>query len=160
ANYYRKARKHGAIATRPGISNEYICVCTSVDIDNNSTAIAVNRAVPSKEEIIKVYGNKVANDMVLLCDGNKVYEALDEKCIVAHKTRINRANSFHSFIKERLRHYRGVATIYLNRYNALFSEIFAKEYDTLVNKIFSLITIRTGSFLPSKKLSTKNLLLV
>ncbi len=29
-NYHRKPRKHGAVASKPGISKEYVCVCTSV----------------------------------------------------------------------------------------------------------------------------------
>jgi hypothetical protein len=37
---------------------------------------------------------------------------------------LNTANSFHSFIKDRYRDYRGVATKYLNRYNALFVLVY------------------------------------
>jgi len=37
---------------------------------------------------------------------------------------LNTVNSLHSFIKDLYAHYRGVATEYINRYNALFSIAF------------------------------------
>jgi len=144
-SYHRKPRKHGAKASKAGISDEYICVCTSVDNDNNCTASAVNRAAPSNAEIEQVYGDKVTSDTVLLCDGSKRYDVLDGKCTVAHTKRVNKVNGFHSFIKERLLGARGVATIYLNRYNALFTQVFGKQ-DSAADRIFELMSSRNNSF--------------
>ena len=144
-DYHRKPRRHGAKASKPGLSDEYICVCTSVDVDNQCMTAAVNRAAPSKDEIEKVFGDRVTEDTVILCDGNKQYDVLDGKCTVAHTRRVNKVNGFHSFIKERLNTARGVATIYLSRYNALFSHVFGKQ-DTAADSIFSLTTSRNGSF--------------
>jgi transposase-like protein len=144
-DYHRKPRKHGAKASKPGLSNEYICVCTSVDADNNCMTAAVNRAAPSKEEIEQVFGGKVSADTVILCDGSKQYDVLENKCMVAHTNRVNKVNGFHSFIKERLLAARGVATIYLNRYNALFSHVFGKQ-GSVTDKIYELMTARNGSF--------------
>jgi hypothetical protein len=143
--YHRKPRKHGAKASKAGLSDEYICVCTGVDSENKCMAVAVNRATPSKAETEHVFGDKVTADTVLLCDGSKQYDVLDGKCTVAHTKRVNKANGFHRFIKERLDAARGVATIYLNRYNALFSQIFGNR-DTAVDKIFELMTARNGAF--------------
>ena len=81
-DYHRKPRKHGAKASRPGLSNEYICVCTSVDADNNCMTAAVNRAVPSKEEIEQVFGGKVSADTVILCDGSKQYDVLEQFLLI------------------------------------------------------------------------------
>lgn len=156
-DYHRKPRRHGAKATKSGISDEYICVCTSVDSDNKCTTSAVNRATPSKAEIAQVFGDKVTTDTVILCDGNKNYDILEEKCTVAHSKRVNRVNGFHSFIKARLLASRGVATIYLNRYNALFSQIFGKQ-DSAVNKIFELMTSRDNSFSDIATVKSNNLL--
>ena len=50
----------------------------------------------------------------------------------------NTASSFHSFIKERYNQYRGVATKYLNRYNALFSKAF-RNTEGLINDIYCLL---------------------
>jgi transposase-like protein len=145
-DYHRKPRKHGAKASKPGLSDEYICVCTSIDHDNRCTTDSVNRAVPSKADIAKVFGDKVTFDTVMLCDGSNRYDILDDKCTVAHIKRVNKANGFHSFIKKRINNvYHGIATKYLNRYNALFSQVFGKQ-DSAVEKIYSLIIARDGSF--------------
>lgn len=159
ADYHRKPRKHGAKASKPGISDEYICVCTSVDSENRCTASIVNRASPSKAEIGQVFGDKVSADTVILCDGSNRYDILEDKCTVAHAKRVNRVNLFHSFIKERLRAARGVATIYLNRYNALFSQIFA-NHDSATDKIFALMSSRDGSFSAIATVKEQNLLLI
>ena len=37
---------------------------------------------------------------------------------------LNNVNGFHSNIHEAYRHYRGVATKYINRYNALFETVY------------------------------------
>jgi len=81
--YHRKPRKHGAKASKTGLSKEYICVCTGVGADNHCMAAAVNRATPSKAEIEQVFGEKVTADTVILCDGNKQYDVPAEKCTVA-----------------------------------------------------------------------------
>ncbi len=144
-DYHRGSRKHGAKASKPGISNEYICVCTSVDEDDDCMAVSVNRATPSKAEIEQIFGDKVTPETVILCDGNQNYDVLEDKCTVAHTKRVNKVNGFHSFIKERLLKYRGVATAYLNRYNALFAWIFGDK-DTITDKIFELMKSRDNSF--------------
>lgn len=156
-DYHRKPRKHGSKATKAGISEEYICVCTSVGSENQCTASAVNRATPSKAEIVQVFGDKVTTNTVILCDGNKNYDVLEDKCTVAHSKRVNKANGFHSFIKERLMAARGVATIYLNRYNALFSQVFGKQ-DSVADKIFEHMTARDDSFSTIKSVKSQNLL--
>jgi transposase-like protein len=141
--YHRKPRKHGAVASKRGISNEYVCVCASVGSDGNNVAVAVNRASPSGEEILDVFGKRVSESTVVLCDGKQSYNALEEKCTVAVTKRINRVNGFHSFIKQKMEKARGVATIYLNRYNALFSKVYAAD-DSVVDDIFELMTQQSG----------------
>lgn len=155
--YHRKPRKHGAKAAKAGVSNEYICVCTSVDSDNKCTTAVVNRATPSKAEIAQVFGDKVSVDTVILCDGSDRYDVLEDICTVAHSKRVNKVNGFHSFIKGRLLMARGVATAYLNRYNALFSQVFSKQ-DSVADKIFELMTSRDGSFSDIATIKSHNLL--
>jgi len=159
AGYHRKSRKHGAKASVPGLSEEYICVCTSVDSDTNCTASVVNRAAPSKVEIEEVFGNRVSADTVILCDGSKQYDVLDDKCTVAHSKRINKVNGFHSFIKERLDGARGVATIYLGRYTALYSQIYG-NLDAAVDKIFVMLTSRNNTFSKIEMVKAQNLLIL
>ena len=156
-DYHRKPRKHGATASKPGLSNEYICVQTSVNSESQCIASAVNRAAPSKAEILEVFGDRIVDDTVILCDGKANYDVLEDKCIVAHTERINTVNSFHSFIKERIRAARGVATIYLNRYNSLFAKIFG-NMDTAPAAIYNLIKTRNSSFQTIAGLKSNNLL--
>jgi transposase-like protein len=143
-SYHRKPRKHGAMASKRGISSEYVCVCTSVTGSGENLAVAVNRASPSKAEILDVFGERVSGDAVILCDGKPEYDILEGKCTVAHTKRINKVNGFHSFIKERLEVMRGVATIYLNRYNALFTKVYAADH-SVVDDIFELMTSQSGT---------------
>jgi len=156
-DYHRKPRKHGAKATKRGISDEYICVCTSVADEGKSMAVAANRATPSSEEILAVFGERVDENTVILCDGNRSYNVLEDKCTVATTKRVNKVNGFHSFMKERLDGMRGVATIYLNRYNALFSQVFGKQH-TAADKIFELMTSKNSFFKPIAAVKSQSLL--
>jgi hypothetical protein len=158
-DYYRRPRKHGAKASRRGISDEYICICAAVEREGAAFGTAVNRATPSKEEILEVFGERVKADTLLLCDGAKNYEVLSEngKCITAQVKRglnnINAVNGFHSFIKERNRAARGFATKYLNRYNALFSSVY-RSSDSIVDAVYNLMFEPNGRF--SSIISTQN----
>jgi hypothetical protein len=96
---------------------------------------------------------------VILCDGSKNYDVLEDKCTVAHTKRVNKVNGFHSFIKQRLDGARGVATIYLNRYNALFAQIFGKQ-DSATDKIYALMTSRDNSFSGIASVKSENLLIL
>lgn len=157
-NHHRTPRRHGARASKRGISNEYVCVCTSVTGDDEKVAVAVNRASPDSREILEVFGERVNEDTVILCDGNQSYNALEDKCTVAVTKRINKVNGFHSFIKERLDSMRGVATVYLNRYGALFSKIYGSDKSSVVDDIFELVVSRNGSFRTIAHTQSENLL--
>lgn len=80
-----------------------------------------------------------------------------KKCTVVHSNRVNKVNGFHSFIKERLLVARGVATIYLKRYNVLFSQTICK-HNTVTSKMFELMTTRGNSFSTIESIKSKNLL--
>ena len=159
ADYHRSPRRQGAKASKAGSSDEYICVCTSVSGDKQCTASAINRATPSKAEIEQVFGDPVTPDTVFLCDGNRNHDVLEEKCTVAHARRVNKVNGFHRFMKERLLAACGVATIYLNRYNALFTQVFGKQ-DSAADKIFEIMTSRNGSFATIATVKSENLLTI
>jgi transposase-like protein len=156
-NYHRKSRKHGSVASKRGISNEYICVCASVTGEGENVAVAVNRASPSGQEILDVFGERVGESTIVLCDGKQSYNVLDDKCTVATTQRINKVNGFHSFIKKKLDAARGVATVYLNRYNALFSKVYAAD-KSVVDDIFKLMTSQNGSFYTISHTQSVNLL--
>lgn len=157
--HHREPRKRGGKASKRGLSNEQICICASVNGNNKCIAMTVNRAAPSKDELEQVFSNRINEDTVILCDGSKNYDIFEDKCTVAHVKYPNRENGFHSFIKERLRVARGVATIYQNRYNALFASVFG-SLETTVDKIYDLVISSNDSYSSNSDIKTKNLLTI
>ena len=98
----------------------------------------VNRAKPSAKELISIFEGDIADGTLALCDGLRSYHAFPgiAGCTVKDCNNRNRedscfynlntVNRFHSFIKQRYEFYRGVASKYINRYNALFSAAYRK----------------------------------
>ena len=141
----RCARKHGAKAQKRGISSEYICINTGVSRDGEAVAETVNRAKPDSSELLEVYNGHLQDGVLALCDGLRSYSVLksiaecsikdintvtgDEKAFY----HLNTVNNFHSFIKGRYDFYRGVATKYLNRYNALFTVAWRQNDSVIAN---------------------------
>ena len=152
SDYWRESRKHGAVAKKPGLSDEYICVCAGVNRDGPAMSLAVNRATPGNDDIKKVFSSRIGSGKtVLLTDEAKSYNVLNdsENCGVLPISKehtdsffnINTVNGYHSMIKGRVDMARGYATKYLNRYNALFSNIF-RSSDTIVDDIYKLLCDR------------------
>lgn len=152
-DFWRAPRKHGAVAQKRGISNEYVGICTGVQRDGDAISMTVTRATPGKEDVMRVFENRIGEEALILCDGATSYTALGESCacpvqnVTVDGTKggkgfynINTVNSFHSFIKNRYVQYRGVSTKYLNRYNPLFSKVFRNGGD-LVDEIYNLLTL-------------------
>jgi len=147
-DYWRKPRRHGAKAEKPGISDEYINICAGVQRGGKAIGNAVSRATPKKEDVKSVFGGHIDKMSLILCDGSKSYGVLSEEIgceVVPYKDEeesffnINSVNSFHAFIKEKYNKYRGVATKYLNRYVALFTNTFRAD-DDIVDRIYSMLT--------------------
>jgi hypothetical protein len=158
--YHREPRNNGK-ASKPGLSSEYICLCTSVTSEGKFIAKAVNRATPSKEEIELVFANRIEDDTLLLVDGSKSYNTLKDRCAVIKTAEDDRVkiNRFHSFIKERNARARGFATKHLNRYAALFSSIFGSQ-ENAPDRIFEIINKRNDRFMSIEGLKSENLLVV
>ena len=136
----RKPRKHGATALTRGVSEEQVCIMAGVQRNGGPAyATTMNRAHPSKEEIESAFKDHVGAGCVAFTDGLKGYKHLEGviDCVVEsvsvkdQKNRgtanLNNVNGFHSHIKERYRQYRGVATKYINRYNALFCATYRAD---------------------------------
>ena len=145
----RKARKHGAKAAKRGISNEYIAICTGIQRDGGIIAETVNRAKPSSDELKEIFNGHIAKDTLILTDGLRSYNVLETLagCTVVdinHEAcrgmfHLNTVNSLHSYIKKTYVHYRGVATKYINRYNALFSIAFRCAND-MKDTLFAVLS--------------------
>jgi transposase-like protein len=145
--YWRQARSHGGKAQKSGISNEYLSISTGVERQGKSYARTVTRATPGKEDVIAAFDGHIGKNALILCDGAASYNALASHyaCTVINVPKdgkgfsnIDTANNFHSFIKLRYQKYGGLATKYLNRYNALFSLCFRGEAD-LPDVIYNML---------------------
>ena len=152
----RAARRHGAKAAKRGISSEYVAICTGIQRDGKAVAETVNRAKPSGKELCGIFSTHIAEDTLVLTDGLRSYKSLEAStgCTVVNVNtqkgkkvfNLNVVNSLHSYIKEMYVHYRGVATKYINRYNALFSIAF-RCANSLADSLFhSLCNIGNGCF--------------
>lgn len=152
----RTARKHGATAAKRGISNEYIAICTGIQRDGKAIAETVNRAKPSGKELYEIFGTHICEETLILTDGLQSYNSLGAAtgCTVMdvnHEENkklfnLNTVNSMHSYIKETYNHYRGVATKYLNRYNALFSIAFRCAGGLATSLFLSLCNIGNSCY--------------
>ena len=153
----RNPRKHGAVAEKRGISSEYVCICTGIQRKGPAIATTVNRAKPSAEELGIAYNGKLLPGTLTLFDGLRSYPVWGKSQGLVLKDvtgvcenekgffNLNTVNRFHSFIKECYRSYRGVATKYLNRYNALLSvayRITAEKIRDYSAKLLTAISTR------------------
>jgi len=146
-DYWRSPRKHGAVAQKRGISEEYVSISTGIERDGCCVAKTVTRATPGKDDIAQVFGERISGDALILTDGAKSYDVLVTNCgcsvenVKEHEQgfyNINTVNGFHSFIKERYNKYRGVATKYLNRYNVLFAKSFRNRSEA-VDEVYNIL---------------------
>lgn len=168
--FWRGPRKHGAKAQRRGVSNEQIAICTGVDRSGNVYAKSVNRATPSSEEIAEVFGERIEEGSLVLTDGSRSYNTLEELCNCdvnnvktdenkeRHFLHINTANAFHSFIKKRYEACGGVATKHLNRYNALFALAFRANVETVDEVYAALCSNKQNSYFSVNDAKIKDLL--
>ena len=152
----RAPRRHGAKAEKRGISNEYVCICTGIQRKGEAIAATVNRAKPSAKELISIFEGHIADGTLALCDGLRSYHAFPgiADCTVKdcnNRDRedscfynLNTVNGFHSFIKQRYEFYRGVASKYINRYNALFSATY-RNAETMIRRLMNTVLAVTGT---------------
>ena len=159
----RAPRKHGAKAVKRGISNEYVCICTGIQRKGDALAATVNRAKPSAKELLNVFEGHIADGTLVLCDGLRSYHALPgiADCTVKDCTNekdgescfyhLNTVNGFHSFIKKRYRFYRGVASKYINRYNALFSTTYQNAKAMIQRLLDTVLAVTSINYYHSIK---------
>ncbi len=159
----RKPRRHGAKASKRGISSEYICICTGIQRKGDAYAATVNRAKPSAKELVSIFDGHIADGTLALCDGLRSYHALPgiADCTVrdcvnqegddVHFFNLNTVNGFHSFIKKRYDFYRGVASKYINRYNALFAVTYRNAESAIRRLTEAALSVTGKNYYHSNK---------
>ena len=123
--------KHrGTPATKRGLSNQQVCIITAIQRFGHTIARTLNYGKPSSIDLLR-FGECLESKSFVMLDGSNSYNELLEsknctkKVLISHESydkfnHLNTVNSFHKLIEERLQKYKGVASKYINRYNALF----------------------------------------
>ena len=133
----RKARKHGERAKKRGLSEEKLCIFMGTNRLGQELVQCVNRARPSSQEVVQVFGDVIQAKSILINDGLfSNYDLIKQNQLTSvivsdHQeftstVHLNTVNNMHSGFKALYRHYRGVSTKYLNRYLALF--VFMRRF--------------------------------
>lgn len=130
-------------------------VCLGIQRKGEAIAAAINKAKSSATELISIYEGHIADGTLALCDELRSYHAFPgiEDCTVKDcnngKTEescfyhLNTVNEFHSFIKKRYNFYHGVASKYINRYNALFSATY-RNAEAMIKRLAEAVLTMTG----------------
>ena len=122
-----------------GVSKEKVCLATMVDDNGSAFARSYNAGQLTSKEALNL-ASHIAGSCSMTTDGTSVYDQLASATGSFHRktedrkdskaeVNLNRINSFHSVIKSYYRHYRGVASKYINRYASMFA------YAWNVNKV-------------------------
>ena len=115
----------------PGLSDDKTCIFTAVQRQSRSYIHTVNMGKPSSQDA-KCLKDHIEQGTFVFTDGCTAYENMLEENCCPYKplkssasydslNHLNNVNSLHSRIDSWIRGYRNVNTIYINRYNALFS---------------------------------------
>ena len=112
------------------LSNQQVCIITAIQRFGHTVARTLNYGKPSSLDLLR-FGEYLESKSFVILDGSNSYNELLEsknctkKVLISHESydkfnHLNTVNSFHKLIEERLQKYKGVASKYINRYNALF----------------------------------------
>ncbi len=113
-----------------GISDQKACMVTGVERRGKASLLTTNMAKPTSDDIRKIMPT-IEDETSVFIDGQASYfQVLKEKdcpfTVCPSKesytavNHLNNVNSLHDKIRDRMKKYRGVSTIYLNRYAAMF----------------------------------------
>ena len=114
-----------------GLSKEKVCIATMTEDNGNAFAMVCNAGQLTSREALNLESH-MTGSCSMTTDGTSVYDQLasatgsfhqktEERKDSKAEVNLNRINSFHSVIKSYYRHYRGVASKYINRYASLFA---------------------------------------
>lgn len=130
----REPYKRGSPASKPGISQDQICISTAVDSTGRAYGRISARCRASRKDIRKALGRRISKDVVLCTDNDSAYKKFArekhlEHVVIDSDSRTNgiyniqHINSFHSRFKQFIRRFYGVSTKYLDNYLAWMSSI-------------------------------------
>jgi transposase-like protein len=125
----RPARRRGGKASKPGLSDELVCVLVARDRAGQTLDWVTGRGQMSKAQLSSALQPVLAKDALLVSDGNPTYRYFAQDAGISHDAvnlsagvRVNGAvhiqnvNAYHGRLKQWLHRFHGVATHYLDNY--------------------------------------------
>lgn len=123
----RPPRKRGGKASLRGISSEQVCVACAIDRKGNIVSRPACKGRISSKTLSEVYSTRIDTSSVLCTDKHRSYiqfaKRIGIKLVQLESGRAKRdiyhiqhINSYHSNLKEWLRHFKGVSTKRLTNY--------------------------------------------
>ena len=117
------------IKNKPGLSSEQVGVLVAIDRNKNIISRKYGMGKIADHQIYRLLHNRIGKNSILISDGHIAFKnfAMDEnlefkQCIngkpINKSYHINTCNSYHAYIKEFFRKFRGVSTKYLDEYLA------------------------------------------
>ena len=107
-----------------------MCILSAIQRFTHTIAKTLNYGKPSSIDLLR-FGKCLESKSFVMLDGSNSYNELLEsknctkKVLIRHESynkfnHLNAVNSFHKWVEEKLQKYKGVASEYINRYNAFF----------------------------------------
>lgn len=130
-NHTITVHRHPKKKTKQGLGSDKTCIITAVQRGGRAYLHTANMGKPTSENA-KCLKPHIEENTFVFTDGITVYEQLlnEKKCPFKELVdtssydsvnHLNNVNSLHDRVKDWIKKYRNVSTIYVNRYNALFS---------------------------------------
>lgn len=125
----RAPRKRGGAATKRGTSDEQVCVLVARDRTGQTLDFVTGRGPVSKLQLRRCLSPVLAEDTLLVTDGNASYRYFARDVGISHEAvniskgirvrgaiHVQNVNAYHSRFREWMSRFHGVATHYLPNY--------------------------------------------
>lgn len=125
----RPARRRGGAASKRGTSNEQVCVLVARDRIGQTLDFVTGRGPVSKLQLRRCLSPVLADDTLLVSDGNASYRYFALDAGISHQAvniskgirvrgaiHVQNVNAYHSRLREWMERFHGVASHYLPNY--------------------------------------------
>ena len=139
----RPARRRGGKAGKAGLSSEQVCVLVARDRTGQTLDWVTGRGQMSKAELASALQPVLAEDALLVSDGNPTYRCFAQDAHLSHEAinlsagvrvkgavHVQNVNAYHGRFKQWLGRFHGVATGYLDNYLGWFRSLDNRHADS------------------------------
>lgn len=132
----RPARRRAGKAGKPGLTSEQVCVLVARDRTGQTLDWVTGRGQMTKDELASALRPVLAEDGLLVSDGNPTYRSFAQEANISHESinlsagvrvkgavHVQNVNAYHGRLKQWLGRFHGVATVYLDNYLGWFRSL-------------------------------------